>query len=150
MIKRIIGIGVLLLLVGGVFAQGKLTDAKWKEFEAQKVAFFTKELDLTPEEAAIFWPLYNEMQKKTELIEQGIRKNYREIKEAQNVTEKQYMEAVLKMLGEDERIQKVKKEYYQKMLEALPASKIWKLNEAERKFRHQLFEKLRKESCRPK
>lgn len=150
MIKRIIGIGVLVLLVGGVFAQGKLTDAKWKEFEAQKVAFFTKELDLTPEEAAIFWPLYNEMQKKTELIEQGIRKNYREIKEAQNVTEKQYMEAVLKMLGEDERIQKVKKEYYQKMLEALPASKIWKLNEAERKFRHQLFEKLRKESCRPK
>lgn len=150
MIKRIIGIGVLLLLVGGVFAQGKLTDAKWKEFEAQKVAFFTKELDLTPEEAAIFWPLYNEMQKKTELIEQGIRKNYREIKEAQNVTEKQYMEAVLKMLGEDERIQKVKKEYYQKMLEVLPASKIWKLNEAERKFRHQLFEKLRKESCRPK
>ena len=150
MIKRIIGIGVLLLLVGGVFAQGKLTDAKWKEFEAQKVAFFTKELDLTPEEATLFWRQYNEMQKKTELIEQGSRNDYQELKESQNGAEKQYMEAVLKMLGEDERIQKVKKEYYQKMLEALPASKIWKLNEAERKFRHQLFEKLRKESCRPK
>ena len=41
-----------------LFAQsGKLSEDKRKEFEAQKVAFFTQEMDLTPEEATKFWPL---------------------------------------------------------------------------------------------
>ena len=40
-----------------LFAQsGKLSEDKRKEFEAQKVAFFTQEMDLTPEEATKFWP----------------------------------------------------------------------------------------------
>ena len=47
---------LLILFFGGIgtaFAQSsKLTDEKRKEFEAQKIAFFTQELDLSPEEAA--------------------------------------------------------------------------------------------------
>ena len=62
--KNIILIVLLLWSGVGVWAQDKLTDEKRKEFDAQKVAFFTQELDLSPAEAAVFWPLYNEMQKK--------------------------------------------------------------------------------------
>ena len=39
----------------------------------------------------------------------------------------------------------IKKAYYQKMLEHLPAAKIWKLDAAEHKFNRHLFDKLRKE-----
>mgnify|MGYP000171632369 CR=1 FL=1 len=68
---------VLLLWSGvGVWAQDKLTDEKRKEFDAQKVAFFTQELDLSPAEAAVFWPLYNEMQKKNREIEADMRKSF--------------------------------------------------------------------------
>lgn len=148
--KKIGFILVLVLAVHGVFAQGKLTDEKRKEFEAQKVAFFTRELDLSPSEAALFWPLYNEMQKKNHEIEGNIRKEARAIREAKGLKENNYKEAIEKMLDNEACMQAIKKEYYQKMLTVIPASKIWKLGEAERKFHRQLFEKLRRESAAKK
>lgn len=46
---------LLLLILAAAFAQSnKLTDEKIKEFEAQKIAFFTHELEITPEEAIHF------------------------------------------------------------------------------------------------
>ena len=130
----------------GAFGQGKLKEEKKREFEAQKVAFFTQELDLSPAEAAIFWPLYNEMQKKRKEIEMRIHKGINEGNMALNATEEQYAEAVGKLLQEETKLQKVKEEYYLEMLAVLPASKVWKLGGAERKFRRQLFDKLCRES----
>lgn len=38
---------------------------EWKEkMRSEKISFFTSELDLTPEVAEAFWPVYNEMSKK--------------------------------------------------------------------------------------
>ena len=145
--KNILIIVVWCLLGGSVFAQGKLTDEKRKEFDAQKVAFFTRELDLSPAEAAVFWPLYNEMQKKNREIEGKMRKGFHEVKDTKGMKEADYKEAIGKMLALEEEMQEIKKEYYQRMLAVLPASKIWKLGEAERKFHRQLFDKLRRESC---
>ena len=140
---------LILVLVGGenLWAQGKLTEEKRKEFEAQKVAFFTQIMDLSPAEAAVFWPLYNEMQKKMGTLEGENRKRAHDMREMKGVKEQNYKEAIENMLATETRIQDVKKEYYQKMLKVLPASKIWKLGEAERRFHRQLFDKLRRESC---
>ena len=80
--KNIILIVLLLWSGVGVWAQDKLTDEKRKEFDAQKVAFFTQELDLSPAEAAVFWPLYNEMQKKNREIEADMRKSFHEVRNA--------------------------------------------------------------------
>ena len=139
--KNIILIVLLLWSGVGVWAQDKLTDEKRKEFDAQKVAFFTQELDLSPAEAAVFWPLYNEMQKKNREIEADMRKSFHEVRNAKGLKETDYKEA---------RLHEVKKEYYQKMIQVVPASKIWKLSDAERKFHRQLFDKLRRESCSQK
>lgn len=141
---------VILFLLGlilniAVYAQdGKLSEEKRREFEAQKVAFFTQQLELTPTEAAVFWPLYNEMQKKIREIEFSMKKDVREVREAKGLTEKDFQGAVKKMLKEDKMVQNTKEEYYLKLMTVVPASKIWKLNEAERKFHRQLFDKLRK------
>lgn len=142
---------MLVLMGGGVFAQqGKLTDEKRKEFDAQKVAFFTQEMDLSPAEAAVFWPLYNEMQKKNREIEAQMRQEYRAVREAKGVKEANYAESINKMLAAEQKMQDIKKEYYNKMVKALPASKIWKLGDAERKFHRQLFDKLKREACQKK
>ena len=66
--KGLLVVYILIFIGFEVFGQGKLTDEKRKEFDAQRVAFFTQELDLSPAEAAVFWPLYNEMQKKKKVV----------------------------------------------------------------------------------
>lgn len=147
--KNIVMILLLVMTGGGVFAQGKLTDEKRKEFDAQKVAFFTQELDLSPKEAAAFWPLYNEMQKKIRKIEGEMRKGYNEAKTTKGLKEENYKSGIGKMLDAEQEMLNVKKDAYESMLLVLPASKLWKLSDAERKFHRQLFEKLRRE-CEPK
>ena len=137
---------ILLIFVQGVgFAQERLSEEKRKEFESQKIAFFTKELDLSPEEAVKFWPLYNEMGKKMREAEGEMRKKARDMRDAKNVSEEVYKQAIMDMLASEQKVQSIKKEYYQKMLQVIPASKLWKLGEAERKFHRQLFERLKNE-----
>ena len=58
------------------------------------------------------------------------------------MAEEKYAEAIGKKLAWEDELQKIKKEYYQRMTGILPASKVWRLGEAERKFQRQLFEKL--------
>lgn len=134
-----------LLCFGEVFAQERLTDARRNEFESQKIAFFTRELDLSPEEAAVFWPVYNEMQKKNRELEGMMWKNFREMKEAGKLSEARYRQAIDSMLVRENRMYALKEKYYRKMLTVLPASKVWKLGEAERKFHRCLFNKLCRE-----
>lgn len=144
-IMRNLFVVFFILLYGVGFAQDKLSDDKRKEFEAQKVAFFTQELDLSPTEAAKFWPLYNEMRKKMRDVEGDMRKKSREIRDSKGMSEEAYKQAIVDMLNREQKMQELKKEYYQKMLQVMPASKLWKLDEAERKFHRQLFERLKRE-----
>lgn len=141
---------LMILAVQYVFAQGNLAEEKRMEFEAQKVAFFTTQLDLTPSEAAGFWPLYNEMQKKTRMLEENMWKSFREMNGAKGLKESDYGKSIEKMLGYEADMHEIKREYYKKMLAVIPASKLWKLGEAERKFHRQLFEKLRHTGVTPR
>ena len=42
-----------------VLAQTPISKKKMEQIESQKIAFLTKELELTPKEAQQFWPIYN-------------------------------------------------------------------------------------------
>ena len=65
--KRFIALAACLLLAGALFAQPQgnkpSEEQRKKEFEriqSEKIAFITQELDLSPEEAQVFWPVYNQ------------------------------------------------------------------------------------------
>lgn len=142
---------IFLLTVFISFAQdGKLSEEKRKEFDAQKVAFFTQALDLTPEEAAVFWPLYNEMFKKIRTTDWETRKLIHEAGNTKNVSDKQARELIEKILDKEQQTLQIKKEYYQKMMKAVPVQKISKLDWVEHKFHKQLIEKMRKCPAGPK
>ncbi|HNS29225.1 MAG TPA: hypothetical protein PKL52_01715 [Tenuifilaceae bacterium] len=58
-----------LLLVGNSTLFGQSKDSQKEErVKAQKIAFFTEKLNLTPEEAQQFWPVYNEYWEKKDKI----------------------------------------------------------------------------------
>lgn len=142
--KRIILIIGIIVWSSSLFAQIKpLSEEKRKEFEAQKVAFFTQEMQLTPEEASKFWPLYNEMQTKIRAEGYKIRNvvGNQKIKE---LSEKQAHESIDTILDTETKMQAIKKEYYQRIIQVLSAKKLWLMMKAERDFHHQLWKKLDK------
>ena len=144
--KSVLLLCMLFVAGSSLFAQGKLTDEKRREFEAQKVAFFTQELDLTPSEAALFWPLYNEMRKKIEQIEGEMRKRNHSLRNNTKPTEEDFRKTVIQNLADQQAVSTTKETYTRKMLEVLPPYKIWRIEFAECKFHRQLFDKLRRES----
>lgn len=140
----------LLIIIGllsgtTLWAQNnKLSEEKRDEFEAQKAAFFTQALDLTPQEAVLFWPLYNEMFKKIREKDMEMRKKAKVMRETKNLTEADAHKYVEGSLAAEQQMLDIKKQYYQKLLEVIPAKKIAKLDWVERKFHRQLLDKMRK------
>ncbi len=114
---------ILMVVVWGstlsLCAQGKLSEEKRKEFEAQKVAYFTQTLDLTPEEAAVFWPLYNEMMKKFREQDVKLRELQCETHKTKKLTEEQEKQRVMDLLQHEQKMLDIKKEYYQKLYQHL-------------------------------
>jgi hypothetical protein len=47
-------------------AEPDLSEKKQQDIQALKVAFISKELDLTPDEAQKFWPVYNQYEREVD------------------------------------------------------------------------------------
>lgn len=133
----------------GQAQESKLSQEKREEFEAQKVAFFTQALDLTPTEAAVFWPLYNEMFKKMREAESAHHAHTKAMRKNKALTDADARRFVEKSLDHEAKMLELKKEYYGKMLETIPAKKVAKLDDAERRFHMKLLDRMCKPSNSP-
>ena len=126
------------------FAEERFQD-NWKEkIMSEKIAFLTMEMGITPEEAQVFWPVYNQVDKERDEAIRSVFRSYKAVEDAVaagkgekelNKLLDEYL-AALKAQGEVE--QKAYKEY----AKVLPVEKLAKLYVAEEKFRRQHIRKL--------
>lgn len=134
------------LFVASAFAQKECDDhcKKKEQIKAQKVSFITEKLQLTVEEAQQFWPVYNEMNKKSEEIDAQIKKivqNFKKNKETLSNAELESMSD--KMMELEASSSKLDQDYYLKFKKILPIKKILELHQAERQFKHELLQQLK-------
>ena len=120
---------VLTLLTVGFFASAqeevpKVSEQKQQEkIEALKVAFITKELDLTPDEAQKFWPVYNQYSKELKST----------FKDNQDVIDR------------DEKVVNLRKRYRDQFTKLLGAERMNRMFNAERDFRQLLIRSLKRQ-----
>ncbi len=134
LVKRgFLGIIMCLIINTGLMAQDRR--GHYERIEAIKVAFITKKLDLTTEEAQKFWPVYNNYQK--ELMEL-----MRKRREARQKTDIAPNDKINADLNYESRILDLKKKYKKLYLKAIPADKVLLLYQAEREFREHLIKQL--------
>lgn len=137
-----VGFTLLILLFINLAAIGQ-TKQKGR-IEAEKIAFFSMHMDLTPEEAKIFWPVYNDYTSRKNKIRldkkalvKYINQNY------ENLDDKEIEEGgdsiVNYMLEEAE----LTKKYHEKFKEVLPPAKVVKIYQVEAQFNKILLEQLR-------
>lgn len=109
---------------------------RFQKIEIAKIAYITKKLDLSPEEAEKFFPLYNQYRDEIRNImykkrsEDGLKRSYRN------------------ELDFDAKVLACKKKYREKFKTAIPASKSSRFFEVEREFREQLFKELKSRNRR--
>lgn len=120
-------------------------DKRLEEIKAQKVAYITTKLDLSPAEAQLFWPVYNEYSQKKEAIhhERFGKKGKMGPVDHDKITEEEAGEMIDNMVADQEKMASIEKEYSLKFRKILPVKKVLRLYEAEMDFKRVLLNRIK-------
>lgn len=123
--KKLYFLLAFITISGLVSAQDEQPTAKKQaDIEALRVAFISKELALTPEEAQKFWPLYNQYSQ--------------ELKATRNENPD--------VLVREEKVLNLKKRYQEPFSKILGGQRVNNMFNAEGKFRQLLFKAARSQN----
>lgn len=123
----------------------------WERLQAEKIAFITQELDLTPEEAQVFWPVYNQCWKEVLASHKASREAFAGIrgKQAEGLTDKEMEKKLDAYIQASTRSNQVLADWYPKFKQVLPIRKVSKLYQAEEAFQQRMINNLRKHPQHP-
>ncbi len=119
----------------------------WEKIKALKVAFITERLELTPKEAQVFWPIYNDYETKKE----GYYKTERfkigaDIKKLDELTdmEADNLLSRIKKLEEEKRL--AQRDFIEKVSKTISAKKTILLMRSEEDFKRHLIKQYRQKN----
>lgn len=144
-IVRIVLCAVLLLSAVSVSAQNNTFQQQWMDrLQSEKIAFLTNEMSLTPQEAQVFWPIYNQAQKEQAEVTEASFKAFAALDAAVRAgkSEKEIGELLTKYTEAMER-QNSSAKYVEEYLKVLSSEKVAKLYIGEEKFRQSKIHGLR-------
>lgn len=110
----------------------------WKEkMKSEKIAFLTLEVGLTPEEAQLFWPVYNQVEKEKDEALMNVLKTYRDLLKVteEGKTGKDLANALDKYIEAQQKLREIENGVASKYKSVLSVEKVAKLYVAEEKFR---------------
>lgn len=117
----------------------------WKEkMMSERIAFLTLEMNLTPEEAQVFWPVYNQINGEKDEAIHNVFKAYKALDEAIKTekSEKEISKLLDSYLSAKAAQSEFEKKADEQFRKVLPVSKVAKLYLGEEKFRRQHIRKL--------
>lgn len=150
--KKLLSLTLCLFAAVLLFAQphGKPSDEQrkkdWERIQSEKIAFITQELDLTPEEAQVFWPVYNQCWKEVLSSHKATRDAFDEIrgKKGDELSEKEMEKKLDAYIQATTKSNQVMADWYPKFKKVLPIRKVAKLYQAEEAFQMRMINNLRK------
>ena len=136
----------VLILTSAIsaFAEERFQD-NWKEkIMSEKIAFLTMEMGITPEEAQVFWPVYNQIDKERDEAMRKVFKSFKALEEATSAGkgEKEISKFLNEYLKALEAQGTVEQNAYKEYSKVLPVEKLAKLYVGEEKFRRQHIRRL--------
>ena len=115
---------------------------KRAELKALKIGYLTKQLELTSSEAKVFWPVYNEFDKKMfELRQQKILKSKN--LDIESLTDEDALELIDSMKESEESKFEYENQLIEDLMKILPPKKIILLKKSEIEFGKQVLEQYK-------
>lgn len=123
-----------------------------QDLEAVKIGFITRRLSLTPDEAKVFWPVYDAYSAEMKEVKEGMRLERMNARaNFDEMSDKEVETALESMLDYKRKELDVTLKYHDQFKKVLPVRKVAQLYRAEQEFTKILLEKLqeRHEGGRP-
>ena len=136
-------IALFILSPGLALAQGPRMD---DIMESYKITWLTTKLDLSAEEAKVFWPIYNDFtREQTALRKERMQKmiSFRKIKEIDDLTDSEIQNLITNDFDFKQKELNIEKRYYNKFKSSLPIKIVGKFYRAQESFKKELLNKFR-------
>ncbi len=134
---------VTLLLLISLSYQLKAQEEKVDKIESYKIAFITEKLNLTPKEAQVFWPVYNEYSDKLVALRKKERERVKAYNSIPNPTDAESEKFIKDYLACKQQFTDLTAKYVAEFRKVLPAAKAAKLVTLEHEFKMQLLHKYK-------
>ena len=133
-----------VLTVANAQGPGGRNEEKREDIEAMKIAFLTRRLNLNPEEAKKFWPVYNQFSDELKTIRENRNKAAKDTKDnIDNLTDKEVEKMVDGEIAYRQQELDILKKYNGQFKQALPMKKVAMLYRAEEDFKRELLERIK-------
>ncbi|SEJ04520.1 hypothetical protein SAMN05192553_102106 [Cyclobacterium xiamenense] len=133
--KSLIIVTMLLFLLFDLQAQND-------KIESARIAYITQQLNLSPEKAEKFWPIYNEFSRERRALQQEyiqVRKQYQEGELTESESEK-LLELGMKLR---ERELQLERKYSERIASVISNRQLIALRKVENDFKRMLLERLK-------
>lgn len=134
-----------------MFSQN-ISEEKRKKIDIQKIAYITKSLDLSSEEAQVFWPVYNnfsdEMKTILERRKKVFTKAKKKRKSGSSLTEKELGNIIDERLKIEQEILDLKVKYNKEFQKIISNKQIFVLYHAEEDFKKELLNRIKNRNKR--
>lgn len=132
---------LLITLPSIVFAQKNR-----EEIESFKITYLTQKLDLSPEEAKVFWPIYNNWQKERNVLrkERTLKMiSSKKINEIEDLSDAEIKNLITNELDFKQRELNLEKKYFSKLISSLPIKIVGKYYRTQETFKRELLKRFK-------
>lgn len=134
-----------LLTTSSIQAQSQKGEGWRERMKSEKIGFITMELNLSPEEAQVFWPVYNEVADQKAGLQKTVKEAYTALLNAlktEEISDTEIDKLLDNYLAAKQAVQEFTKGNAAKYRKVLSSKKVAKLYVAEEKFRRQNIRNL--------
>lgn len=116
-----------------------------EQIQARKIGYLTSRINLTPEEAQVFWPIYNSYWAKRDSLFEERRQILRDVLRSKDRPDEKRAELLAQKLVDNQIAEaKLLEEYHKQFQKVLSPLKVLKYYAAEETFKTKLLDDLRK------
>lgn len=140
--KKILWIHTFILFLGiSAYAQKPTTEYDKEKLDAARVAFITNRLDLKPEQAEKFWPLFNQYNEERTNMMNKVSSLNRE--SMQELTENRANEIIQKRFSIQQQLLDREKVFMEEITKVISPQQAIKLGGVNREFTRQVYQRHR-------
>ncbi len=138
--KKIYILAFMLLFI---IKLGNAQEKRREEIESFRVAYFTRQLNLTSEEAKKFWPVYNEMQTEIQKLQKERRNRHRDLRDnEENISDAELEKSINEEMASRQKELDIEKKYHERFKQILSMKKLAIFYRAQEGFKRELLRKL--------
>jgi hypothetical protein len=125
--------------------KGGSTNEMFEKIKAEKISYFTEKLSLTSAEAQVFWPIYNEFEKKRFDIQRQIHEfEHMPDEKFASLSDSEIDKMTNNYISSFEKEATLLKEYNKQFQKVLPKKKVLMMYRTENQFRGHLIREYKR------